>query len=54
LQMEDVLMRGRFEGIHRFGGVSCGKVRVQWVYNPMPPTPQQIYPRLSLDPVTAF
>lgn len=54
LQMEDVLMRGQFEGIRRHGGVRCGRVRLEWVYNPMPPTPQQIYPQVCLEPVTAF
>jgi hypothetical protein len=54
LEMEDVLMRGEFEGIRRFGGVRCGCVRVSWVYNPMPPKPQQIYPPVALEPVTVF
>jgi hypothetical protein len=54
LDMEDVLMRGEFEGIRRFGGVRCGRVRVKWVYNPMPPKPQQIYPPVALEPVTVF
>jgi len=54
LEMEDVLVRGEFEGIRRFGGVRCGRVRVSWVYNPMPPKPQQIYPPVALEPVTVF
>ena len=54
LDMEDVLMRGRYEGLHRVAGVRCGSVRVNWVYNPMPPKPQQIYPPLALEPVTDF
>jgi hypothetical protein len=56
LDMEDVLMRGEFQGIQRVGGVpwGCGRVRVNWVYNPMPPKPQQIYPQVALDPVTTF
>jgi hypothetical protein len=54
LDMEDVLMRGEFQGIHRIAGVRCGSIRVNWVYSPMPPKPQQIYPRLDLAPVPAF
>jgi hypothetical protein len=56
LQMEDVLLRGRFEGIRRRPrfGPRCGSVMVDWVYSPMPPKPQQIYPPLDLEPVTAF
>ena len=54
LDMEDVLLRGEFEGIRRVAGVRCGRVQVNWVYNPMPPKPQQIYPPVALEPVTAF
>jgi hypothetical protein len=51
LDMEDVLLRGRYEGIKRMAGVRCGSVRVDWVYNPMPPVPGQIYPQLPLEAV---
>ena len=54
LDMEDVLMRGEFQSIRRVGGVRCGSIRVNWVYNPMPPKPQQIYPQTALEPVTHF
>ena len=54
LDMEDVLMRGTFQGIRRMGGFRCGVVDVSWVYNSMPPVPQQIYPALDLEPVTSF
>jgi len=54
LEMEDVLLRGRYEGIRRIGGVRCGSVRVNWVYSPMPPKPQQIYPAMPLEAVTRF
>jgi len=56
LQMEDVLVRGKFLGIRRRPGLGprCGAVQVNWVYSPMPPKPQQIYPPLDLEPVTAF
>jgi len=54
LQMEDVLVRGRYEGSRRLGGIRCGVCRVDWVYNPMPPVPGQVYPPLPLEPVRQF
>lgn len=54
LTMEDVLVRGRFHGLHRVGGIPCAQVDVDWVYNPMPPAPAQIFPPVPLEPVTAF
>jgi hypothetical protein len=29
-------------------------LEVDWVYNPMPPLPRQIYPPLPLEPVREF
>lgn len=54
LDMEDVLLRGEFKGIHRMAGIACGVVDVNWIYNSMPPTPQQIYPEQQLEAVTQF
>jgi hypothetical protein len=54
LDMEDVLVRGEFKGIQRMAGVRCGRVEVDWVYNSMPPKPQQIYPQVDLEAVTTF
>ena len=54
LDMEDVLLRGEFQGIRRRAGIRCGSVKVDWVYSPMPPKPQQIYPPIDLEPVTSF
>ena len=54
VDMEDVLVRGQFQGCHRMAGIRCGSVQVNWVYNPMPPKPQQIYPQTVLEPVTGF
>ena len=54
LEMEDVLLRGQFQGIRRIAGIPCGSVEVNWVYNPMPPKAQQIYPPIDLEPVTTF
>lgn len=52
--MEDVLLRGTYNGIQQIGGVQCGNITVDWVYSPMPPKPQQIYPESTLDAVTSF
>jgi len=46
--MEDVVARGTYLGIQRVGGVKCGVLQVNWVYNPMPPVAGQIYPSLEL------
>jgi len=54
LTMEDVLLRGKYQGIRRVGGVKAGVVEVDWVYNPMPPVPGQVYPPVELKPVTQF
>ena len=52
--MEDVLLRGTYQGIQRIGGVQCGNISVNWVYSPMPPKSEQIYPETKLDAVTTF
>jgi uncharacterized pyridoxamine 5'-phosphate oxidase family protein len=52
--MEDVLLRGTFRGVERMGGVQCGSVSVNWVYSPMPPKPEQVYPETRLEAVTSF
>lgn len=54
LTMEDVLVRGVYEGIHRRAGIPCASVAVDWVYNPMPPVPGQVYPQTNLETVTRF
>jgi hypothetical protein len=54
LTMEDVLLRGKFEGWKRHNGIVCGSVKINWVYNPMPPTPMQVYPEIPLRAVTEF
>lgn len=54
LDMEDVLMRGTYAGLRRVAGLLCGEVQVDWVYNPMPPVPGQIYPPLQIVTVTEF
>jgi hypothetical protein len=54
LTMEDVLIRGKYQGIQRVGGIKAGLVKVDWVYNPMPPVPGQIYPPVELKAVREF
>jgi hypothetical protein len=51
LKMQDVLVRGVYQGIRRVGLVRCGVLDVDWVYNSMPPKPEQIYPEVPLVPV---
>jgi hypothetical protein len=54
LTMEDVLLRGKYLGMRRVGGIKAGVVKVDWVYNPMPPAPGQIYPPVELKAITQF
>ncbi len=54
LSMEDVLMRGRYLGMKRMGGVKVGVVEVNWVYNSMPPVPGQVYPPQKLEAVMEY
>jgi hypothetical protein len=54
LTMEDVLLRGKYLGIRRVAGIRTGMVQVDWVYNPMPPVPGQVFPPVELSAVTEF
>jgi hypothetical protein len=54
LSMEDVLLRGVYGGLKRRAGILCGSLRVDWVYNCMPPAPAQIYPPQPIMPVVEF
>ena len=54
LTMEDVLLRGKYLGIHGVAGVKAGVVEVDWVYNPMPPVTGQIYPPVEMKAVKQF
>ena len=54
LSMEDVLVRGTFRGIQQIGPARCLVLDVDWVYNPMPPVPGQIYPAEELRAVKDF
>jgi hypothetical protein len=52
--IEDILIRGTFNGFRKslFGDI--GTIDIEWVYNSMPPAIGQIYPELDLKPVTNF
>jgi hypothetical protein len=54
LSMEDVLVRGTYQGIRQVMGLKCGVVQLDWVYNSMPPKPMQIYPDLPIKAITEF
>ena len=54
LDMTDVLVRGTYKGLRWVGPHRCGVLEADWVYNPMPPVPSQIYPPLPLEPVREF
>jgi hypothetical protein len=54
LTMEDVLLRGNYLGIRRVAGIRVGVVQADWVYNPMPPVPGQVYPPVKMKAITEF
>jgi hypothetical protein len=54
MQMEDVLVRGIFNGYSRYRGVKLGTVDIDWVYNSMPPNHGRIYPPVPLERVVNF
>lgn len=54
LDMESIMTRGRFNGIKRSGPVKAGEIKIDYVYNSMPPVHGQIYPPVHLEPVKEF
>ena len=54
MQMESVLVRGRYAGVNRYRGIRLGRIDLDWVYNSMPPKQGQIYPEPELRPVVDF
>jgi hypothetical protein len=54
MQMEDVLVRGIFNGYSRYRGVKLGILDIDWVYNSMPPNHGRIYPPVPLKRVVNF
>jgi len=53
-EMQTVLLRGIYKGIHSIGGVGCGELVADWVYSPMPPKSEQVYPPQKLEAITTF
>jgi hypothetical protein len=54
MDMEDVLVRGDFQGFQRSRGARVGRIELDWVYNSMPPKQGQVYPMPPLTPVKEF
>ncbi len=54
MKMEDVLVRGTFNGFSKHRMIHTGSVDINWVYNSMPPAHGQIYPQKPLEPVTEW
>ena len=54
MKMEDVLVRGAFQGFNRIMGLRFGTIDIEWVYNAMPPAHGQIYPEVALEPIVDF
>jgi hypothetical protein len=53
-EMQTVLLRGIYKGLSSIGGIKCGSIEVDYVYSPMPPKSEQIYPYQKLEAVTSF
>lgn len=49
--LESVLLRGTFHGMHGIGPAALGFLDIDWVYNPMPPLACQVYPPVPLEAV---
>lgn len=54
LDMEDVLIKGKFQGFRRTIGGNLGIVDIEQVYNSMPPKHGYVYPEEKLEAVTEF
>ena len=54
LEMQDVLVRGKFTGFRKFQAIKLGSIEVDWVYNSMPPLTGQIYPPTEIKKVENF
>ena len=54
LDMTDVLTRGTYQGMRWVGPHRAGVMTVDWVYSPMPPVPQQIYPSVPIEAIREF
>jgi hypothetical protein len=54
LDMEDVLVKGKFDGFTRVRGVKTGIFDIERVYNSMPPAAGYIYPQSKIEAVTEY
>jgi hypothetical protein len=54
MKMEDILVRGIYNGVKRRRGISLGTIDIEWAYNSMTPAHGQIYPEVALEPVSRF
>jgi len=54
MKMQTVLVRGTFQGFHKYRLSTMGVLDIDWVYNSMPPSHGQIYPEVALEAVTDF
>ncbi len=54
MNMQNVLVRGKFTGIKRARGIKTASLDIEWVYNSLPPAHGQIYPAIKLEPVENF
>ncbi len=54
LEMQDVLVRGKFMGFKKHKAVKLGSVDIDWVYNSMPPLMGQIFPPTKIKTVDDF
>jgi hypothetical protein len=52
--MQTVLLRGEYKGIRSIAGFECGEIEVNWIYSPMPPKMEQVYPLRKLEKITTF
>jgi hypothetical protein len=53
-EMQTVLLRGIYRGVRSIGGFECGEMEVDWIYSPMPPKSEQVYPPQKLEAVSSF
>lgn len=54
MSLENLLVRGRFNGFRQRGLVRSAVVDIDWVYNSMPPNADRIYPPLPLEAVGEY
>ena len=54
VKMQDVLVRGKFQGFKKHRGIDLGRIDIDWVYNSMPPVFGQIFPEQKMETVVEF